>query len=87
MVHFDKLVVKEYVKEFCRVLRSGGFGFVHHSNYGVINSSNEWMQNPGWRTNMTAQLFVDYCNEAGLKIVKQQIINNDLDCISIFCKP
>jgi len=45
------------------------------------------MQNPGWRTNMTAQLFVDYCNEAGLKIVKQQIINNDLDCISMFHKP
>jgi len=36
---------------------------------------------------MTAQLFVDYCNEAGLKIVKQQIINNDLDCISMFHKP
>jgi ubiquinone/menaquinone biosynthesis C-methylase UbiE len=87
MVHFDKLVVKDYVKEFFRVLRSGGYGFVHHSNYGVINSSHEWMNNPGWRTNMTAQLFVDYCNEAGLKIVKQQLINNDLDCISIFCKP
>ncbi|GBO52272.1 hypothetical protein APA_5362 [Pseudanabaena sp. lw0831] len=87
MVHFDKLVVKDYIKEFFRVLKSGGYGFVHHSNYGVINSSHDWMQNPGWRTNMTAELFVDYCNEVGLKIVKQQFIHDNLDCISIIFKP
>ncbi|GEM_PF-1550307 len=86
VVHFDKLVVKDYVKEFFRIMRLGSYGFIHHSNYGKINSSSEWMKNPGWRSNMTAELFVEYCDEFGLQILKQQIINNDLDCISIFSK-
>ncbi len=87
MVHFDKLVIKNYVTEFFRIMKPGAYGFIHHSNYGTVNPSPEWMNNPGWRSNMTARLFVDYCQEAGLNILKQQIINDDLDCISIFQKP
>lgn len=87
VVHFDKLVVRDYTHEFSRVLRSGSYGFVHHSNYGTVEQHNEWMKNPGWRSNMTAELFQEYCNEAGLLIVKQETINDDLDCISVFQKP
>ncbi len=87
MVHFDKLVVRDYIHEFARVLRSGSYGFVHHSNYGTKEQHNEWMKNPGWRSNMTAELFQKYCNEAILGIVKQELIRDDLDCISVFQKP
>jgi hypothetical protein len=87
VVHFDKLVVKDYVNEFFRIMGPSSYGFIHHSNYGNIAPGNQWMENPGWRSNMTAELFVEYCNQVGLHILKQQIINNDLDCISIFSKP
>lgn len=36
MVHFDKLVVQDYVREFARVLKPGGTAFLHHSNYGAV---------------------------------------------------
>lgn len=87
VVHFDKLVVRSYVREFARILQSGGYGFIHHSNYGEINPSSEWMNNPGWRSNMTAKLFLEYCNDVGLKVVKQEIIGQERDCITIFYKP
>jgi ubiquinone/menaquinone biosynthesis C-methylase UbiE len=87
MVHFDKLVVKDYVRELFRVMQPGSHGFVHHSNYGTINPSNEWMKNPGWRSNLTTELFNSYCQEFRLNLIKQQIIHDGLDCISIFSKP
>lgn len=30
MMHFDRRVVRDYVREFARVLAPGGTGFVHH---------------------------------------------------------
>ena len=33
MVHFDSDVVRAYLKEFRRILKPGGHGFCHHSNY------------------------------------------------------
>ncbi len=33
MVHFDAGLVALYVPEFARVLKPGGYGFIHHSNY------------------------------------------------------
>ena len=35
-VHFDKEVLRSYIREFARVLAPGGTGFVHHSNYGAV---------------------------------------------------
>ena len=65
MVHFDRLVVRDDVAEFARVLASGGGGFVHHSNYGIVSESQDWQKNPAWRSNMTRGLFLDYCERAG----------------------
>lgn len=90
MVHFDKRVVREYVREFARVLAPGGTGFVHHSNFGVVSSSESWLENPSWRSNMTRELFAEYCAEAGLEVVEQRLLDwflEDLDCISTFRKP
>jgi ubiquinone/menaquinone biosynthesis C-methylase UbiE len=34
LVHVEADVIAPYVREFRRVLRPGGFGFIHHSNLG-----------------------------------------------------
>jgi hypothetical protein len=34
MVHFDKLIVQDYLAEIKRVLKAGSSAFLHHSNYG-----------------------------------------------------
>ncbi|MBW2385828.1 MAG: methyltransferase domain-containing protein [Deltaproteobacteria bacterium] len=88
-VHFYRLVIRDYMLEFARIMKKGATGFVHHSNYGVVSESSEWTQNPAWRSNMTAELFVEYCGQAGLEIIDQQIIDwmiKGLDCISTFRK-
>jgi len=91
MVHFDKLVVRDYIREFKRTLAPKGGGFVHHSNYGRISQSSDWRSHPHCRSNMTKELFVDYCKGAGLDVVFQRVFDwggeKDLDCVSIFEKP
>jgi ubiquinone/menaquinone biosynthesis C-methylase UbiE len=90
MVHFDKRVCKLYIKEFARVLRPNGRGFVHHSNYGHVAPGEDWMKNPGWRSNMTDELFAKYSAACGLEVLSQQVIDwsaKEMDCISILQKP
>jgi SAM-dependent methyltransferase len=90
MVHFDRLVVREYLREFGRVMAPGATGFVHHSNYGMVSDSADWQKNPAWRSNMTKDLFVEYAEQAGLKVTKQELLAwegiKDLDCMSNFRK-
>jgi SAM-dependent methyltransferase len=89
MVHFDSDVVREYVREFARVMRPGAFGFCHHSNY-TANPTGDVSQNPGWRNFMSQELFAHYCAKEGLRVVKQQILNWQLpgsDCVTLFQKP
>ena len=93
MVHFDKLVCEQYVHEFTRVMAPGAYGFVHHSNYGALESSEDvnWMEGPAWRSTMSGELFAQYCEEAGLVIERQRYLpwsgTDNLDCISFFRKP
>jgi Methyltransferase domain len=90
MVHFDKLVIKEYIKEFSRVLIPGGKGFVHHSNYGYVSQNSDWLSHPGYRTNVTQEMFAELCEEHGLTVDYQQVIDwggvSNLDCLSLFQK-
>ena len=91
VVHFDKSVVEKYVHEFARVMLPGARGFVHHSHYGMVKPDSQWLDNPHWRSNMTAGLFAEYCQSAGLRIEKQQLLAwggiEDMDCMSVFLKP
>jgi SAM-dependent methyltransferase len=84
MVHFNPDVVRSYLLDTARVLRSGGRGFFHHSNY---TGGSDWRTNPAARNYMSASLFADLCNEAGLRIVSQKIIDwgthKDLDCLTL----
>ncbi|TAE78677.1 MAG: class I SAM-dependent methyltransferase [Oscillatoriales cyanobacterium] len=94
MVHFDSDVVRSYISEFSRVLKPGGKGLCHHSNYDKTPGG--WFQyNPHARNFMTANLFAHYCAKEGLKVLHSQVINwgkddnlvKEMDCITLFEKP
>ena len=86
-VHFEKGVIRRYVKEFARVLKPNGQGFVHHSNLGP-SASPDIMLNPGRRSNMSKELFGSYCRESGLEVVAQIDVPwaETMDCGSVFRK-
>lgn len=86
-VHFDKAIIKGYLKEFARVLKKDGKGFFHHSNLG-LNVDNDISKNPRMRSRMSKELFAKYCEQANLKITKQSDLPwcEIIDCISIFQK-
>ena len=89
MVHFDSDVVREYLKEFRRVLRPGGHGFCHHSNY-TGSPGGDFTKSPHWRNFMSKELFAHYCAKEGLTILEQRVIDwtcSKLDCLSVFQKP
>jgi len=90
MVHFDKNIVREYMREFKRILAPGGKGFLHHSNYGSIAPNSDWAKNPGNRSDMSAELFKAYAEEVGLLVVSQKLHGHTegrsiegLDCVSV----
>jgi SAM-dependent methyltransferase len=94
MVHFDKLVVRDYVHEVFRALKPGGSAFLHHSNYGTVAPNSNWINNHGSRSDMTAELMREYADEAGLKIKFQRSSGtadgwgiDDLDCLSLLARP
>lgn len=94
MVHFDKLVVQDYVHDVFRALKPGGSAFLHHSNYGTVAPDSSWTKNHGSRSDMTAELMRKYAEEAGLKIKFQRLSGtadgwgiDDLDCLSLLVKP
>ena len=89
MGHFDSDVVRSYLHDFYRVLKPGGYGFCHYSNYDK-NPTGNIHDNPGWRNFMSQNLFHHYCAKEGLEVVKSQIIDWDTpnqDCVTLFKKP
>ena len=93
MVHFDKLIVADYVNEIARILAPGGTAFLHHSNYGAMKPDSDWAKNDGTRSDMSAELMKEYAKQSGLKLVKQEIHGKEqgwgtdaLDCVSLLCK-
>jgi SAM-dependent methyltransferase len=93
MVHFDKLIVRDYLTDIARVLRSGGSAFLHHSNYGSVSPDSSWATNPGTRSDMSADLMKAYATDVGLTVGSQHIQGrkegwgmDGLDCVSILRK-
>lgn len=86
MVHFEMIDIFEYLRETERVLKRGGKALFHHSNntedYRVTFSTGT-----RGRNYMSAQLFAHLVNRAGLRVIKQEIIDweqvKSLDCITL----
>ena len=93
MVHFDVEIIIEYLREFYRVLSTGGYGFIHHSNYtGSPGAS--FTSNPHQRNFMSQELFMHLCVKAGLQVEEQRLLDwgefnwtPNLDCLTLFRKP
>lgn len=88
MVHFDKDVVRSYLHDTRRVLRPGGRGFFHHSNY---TGGSDWRTGPHGRNFMSRELFASYAREEGLRTVRQRVLEwghvADLDCLTLVENP
>lgn len=91
LVHADSSVMKEYLRQFSRILKPGGFGFLHHSNlaevvekmHGKIPYENVHLRDE----TMDSPLFLKYSEESGLDCILQEKINwRDIfliDCFSV----
>jgi cyclopropane fatty-acyl-phospholipid synthase-like methyltransferase len=90
MVHFHKDVVETYLIDTYRVLTPGGKALYHHSNYSD-NPHTSFGQNPHARAFMKQELFRKMCEQAGLIVLQQKVMNwgneKDLDCITLLEKP
>ena len=91
-VHFHKNVTEEYIKEIRRVLKPGGYGFIHHS--WVYKASDYSFNNIGGRANMSPEEFRGIVESNNMRIISQKEIQFDgdehwpgKDCISFFMKP
>ena len=88
MVHFDSDVVRAYLRDAYRVLRPGGRGFFHHSNY---TAGHDWRTNPRSRNFMSIDLFRHYALKEGLEVVRQRPIRwadvENLDGFSLIQRP
>lgn len=64
-VHVDKEVIRKYVSQFPAKLKDHGIAWIHHSALG------ETPKDDSWRSNMTKELMVQYCEEFGLVLNAQ----------------
>jgi len=90
-VHIKREVVEEYLKEFFRILKIGGRGFIHHSNLAAYADSprnklpaslkkvlTKWhvLDDDHHRIpTMSAELFRQLCGKNGLQCLRQELIN------------
>ena len=89
MVHFDSDVIRAYLAEFRRVLKPGGRGFCHHSNY-IGNPCGDFRKHKGWRNFMSRELFAHYCAKEGLVVIRSKLIDwvdPEVDCFTLFERP
>ncbi len=90
MVHFDSDVVRAYLHDFFRILKPGGYGFCHYSNYDK-NPGGNIHDNPGWKNFMSENLFHHYCVKEGFEVVQSLVFDNGTtvqqDCVTLFRKP
>ena len=88
MVHFEPEVIGSYLTDARRVLRPGGRGFFHHSNY---TGGLDWRTNPHARNFMSRDLFAKSAIAGGLRVLRQQVIDwaeaPQLDCLSLVERP
>ena len=97
LVTCDGYIMQSYIGELARTLSADGVAFVHHSNLGqyVDPETGELpFENLMWRaTSMSARLFDEYCREAGLLCIGQELVRwvkrqeGFSDCFSMLTRP
>ena len=94
LVHAEADVLEAYATQLARKLRPDGVGFFHHSNIHAFKDAdgNLPFKNEHWRAeSMSADLFVEYCENAGLMVLSQELVNWGgmplTDSISVFTHP
>ena len=97
LVHCEGDVVESYVQELSRTLSADGAAFLHHSNLAAYRDPATGklpVENKGWRgESMSAQLFEQYCRDAGLLCIGQEVIRWRerehwfRDCFSMLTRP
>tara|TARA_R110000772_G_scaffold5691_2_gene20358 strand:- start:11846 stop:12514 length:669 start_codon:yes stop_codon:yes gene_type:complete len=90
-VHMHKNVIESYIEEIERVLKNGGYGFIHHSQY--YSDEDLSFGNYGGRSDMNKDLFNEMVKKNGMEVIKQFDIQfdpeglwNGIDTITIFKK-
>ena len=95
LVHAEAVVLRGYLRQLADKLTPDGVGWIHHTNMAaVIGPLAPGAAPPDihWRAHdMSADLFVEFCREAGLVCMAQEIIDwgghPRLDCFSVFTRP
>ena len=94
LVHAESEVIRSYLGELGIKLSATGFGFIHHSNLGAFldPDTGELPFSPPHEraASMSALLFRQFCEESGLRCIRQELINwgGDIlhDCFSVFAR-
>ena len=92
MVHFDYRSIDYILSEFARILRSGGYAVIHHSNareHDTFEADKNWRKNPHCRSEFNAKDMLHIATKSGFVVELQQIIDwgiKGLDCISVLRK-
>jgi len=71
-VHIIRPVIEDYLQEIKRVLRPGGYAFIHHANFYGGNVS--CRRNRAGRMNMTPEIFRYIVHQSGMEVVAQSPI-------------
>jgi len=91
-VHMHRNVVDDYIKEIYRVLKPGGYGYIHHA--WMYSEEELSFNNVGGRAVMNPSMFQEIVERHGMEIISQETIAfepvdawNGTDTISFFRKP
>jgi 2-polyprenyl-3-methyl-5-hydroxy-6-metoxy-1,4-benzoquinol methylase len=94
LVHANVEAISSYLKDLAKKMKSGGYGFIHHSNMGMYQDPNSGVltvENRHWRDpGMSAKLFREFCTQYGLQCIAQEIVEWEpgvlSDTFSFFAK-
>ena len=86
MVHFELLVIYQYLKETYRILMDGGRALFHHSN-NTEDYKTTFFTGKNGRNYMSKEIFAYLAWRAGFTVLEQHEIDwggvDKLDCLTL----
>jgi len=92
-VHINPSDIERYVSDFRRILKSGGYAIIHHSNMDLLQKNTDIKvlnKTTAFRSYMTAEIFLGLIEKYGMRMVEQNYTlpaPPTVDVISVFTKP